>query len=64
MIPEDVSVQKSLNLKDAVVHTHPKSKSARAYKEIAAKFLNVEYDSNKDKEKLFERILKKLGLKK
>jgi len=64
MIPEDISVQKSLNLKDAVVHTHPKSKSARAYKEIAAKLLNVEYDSNKDKEKLFERIFKKLGLKK
>lgn len=64
MIPEDVSVQKSLNLKDAVVHTHPRSKSARAYKEIAAKLLDVEYDSNKDKEKLFERIFKKLGLKK
>ena len=64
MIPHDMDVKRSLNLKDAVVNTHPKSKSARAYKEIAAKILNVEYDSDKDKEKILERILKKLRLKK
>ncbi len=55
MVPEDIKVQKSLSLKDAVVHTDPKSKSARAYKEIAAKLLNVEYDSDKDKPSLFQR---------
>jgi septum site-determining protein MinD len=64
MVPEDISVQKSLSLKDAVVHTHPKSKSARAYKEIAAKLLDIEYDSDKDREKLLERIMRKLGLRK
>lgn len=64
MIPHDMDVKRSLNLKDAVVNTHPKSKSARAYKEIAAKILNVEYDSDKDREKILERILKKLRLKK
>ena len=64
MIPHDMDLKRSLNLKDAVVNTHPKSKSARAYKEIAAKMLNVEYDSDKDREKLLKRILKKLGLKK
>ena len=64
MIPHDMDVKRSLNLKDAVVNTHPKSKSARAYKEIAAKILNVEYDSDKDREKILERILKKFGLKK
>ena len=63
MIPEDISVKKSLNLKDAVVHTHPKSNAARAYKEIAAKLLDVEYDSNQDREKVIERLLKKLGLR-
>ena len=62
MIPEDIDVQKSLNLRDAVVHTSPKSKSARAYKEIAAKILNVEYDSNKDRENIVKRVLQKLGL--
>ena len=64
MIPEDISVQKSLNLKDAVVHTYPKSKASRAYKEIASKLLDVEYDSDKDREKLLKRILEKLGLRK
>ena len=56
MVPEDLCVQKSLNLKDAVVHTHPKSNASRAYKEIAAKLLNIEYDSNQDKETLLEKI--------
>jgi len=62
MVPDDISIQESLNLKDAVVHTHPKSNSARAYKEIASNLLDVEYDSNKDKEKMIHKILKKLGL--
>jgi len=62
MIPEDISVQKSLKIKDAVVHTHPKSKAARAYKEIAARLLEVPYDSDEEREKLIERILKKFGL--
>ena len=62
MVPEDISVQESLSLKDAVVHTHPKSKAARAYKEIAARILDVDYDSDQDKEILIKIILKKLGL--
>jgi len=59
MIPEDISVKKSLNFKDAVVHTHPKSKAARAYKEIAAKIVGVEYDSDKEKPRFWEIILRK-----
>lgn len=62
MIPEDNSVRKSISIKNAVVHTHPKSNAARAYKEIAAKLLGMEYDSEKDREKIIERILKKIGL--
>jgi septum site-determining protein MinD len=64
MIPEDISVQKSLSMKDAVIHTHPKSNASRAYKEIAAKLLEVPYDSDKDREKLIEKIMRTLGLKK
>ena len=64
MVPEDISVQKSLSLKDAVIHTHPKSKASRAYKEIIAKLLDIDYDSDKDKDNLFQRILKGVGLKK
>jgi len=63
MIPEDIAIRKSLCLKDAVMHTNPNSKSARAYKEIAAKIIGVEYDSNTDKEGWFSRILKKFGVK-
>ncbi len=56
MIPEDDSVRKSINLKDAVVHTHPCSKPARAYKEIAAQIIGIEYDSDKDKPSFWRRI--------
>ena len=59
MIPEDICIQESLNMKNAVVHTHPKSKSARAYKEIAARLLDKEYDSDIDKETLWERLRNK-----
>ncbi|MCK4647560.1 cell division ATPase MinD [Candidatus Pacearchaeota archaeon] len=59
MIPEDFSIQKALNQKDAVIHTHPKSNSARAYKEIAAKLIDVEYDSNKDKPSIWERLFQR-----
>lgn len=63
MIPEDDFVKKSINIKNALVYLYPKSNAARAYKEVAAKILNVEYDSKKDREKVIERLLKKLGLK-
>jgi septum site-determining protein MinD len=64
MVPEDVNVKRAVRNKSPVVHAHPKSNAARAYKEIAAKLLNVNYDSHKDREGMFEKILKKLGLKK
>lgn len=56
MVPEDLSVKESINMKDAVVHTHPNSKPARAYKEIAAGILDIEYDSEKDKPSFWKRI--------
>ncbi|RMD45641.1 septum site-determining protein MinD [Candidatus Pacearchaeota archaeon] len=37
VIPEDKAVKEALNRRDAVVHTHPRSKVARKYKEIARK---------------------------
>lgn len=43
VIPEDESVQEALALKDALVHTHPRSQAARAYKRIAAKLAGVNY---------------------
>lgn len=56
MIPEDDSVRESISLKDAVIHTHPYSKPARAYKEIASQIVDVEYDSDKDKPNFWKKI--------
>ena len=42
VVPEDNNVPESVVQKDAVVHTHPKSKAARAYKKIAAKIAGIE----------------------
>lgn len=56
MVPEDVFVQKSIKNKKPVVHSHPKSSAARAYKEIAAKILNVPYDSKKDRDSVMRRF--------
>ena len=39
VIPEDRNIQNALVLKDAIIHTHPKSKASRAYREIAAKII-------------------------
>jgi septum site-determining protein MinD len=61
MIPEDMDVKRSLNQKDAVVHTHPQSDAARAYKEIAARIVNVEYNSNKDRPPFWKRIFKRMN---
>jgi len=61
MVPEDLDIQRSMNLRDAVVHTHPKSKPARAYKEIAAKLLGIDYDSDQDKDGILTRIAKAFG---
>lgn len=58
MIPEDLNVKRSLNQKDAIVHTHPQSNASRAYKEIAAKIVNMPYDSNKDRPPFWKRFMK------
>ena len=62
MVPHDLDGQRSLKLRDAVVQTHPQSKPARAYKEIASKVLDVPYNSNQDTENPFTVLFKKLGL--
>jgi septum site-determining protein MinD len=61
MIPEDINVKRSLNQKDAVIHTHPKSDASRAYKEIAARIINVDYNSNKDRHPFWKRIFKRMN---
>ncbi|MAH49509.1 septum site-determining protein MinD [Candidatus Pacearchaeota archaeon] len=40
VVPEDKAVKEALTKRDAVIHTHPRSKVSRKYKEIAGKVLN------------------------
>jgi len=37
VVPEDKAVKEALNLRDAVVHTHPRSRVSRKYRDIAQK---------------------------
>lgn len=39
VIPEDKNMQSALVMKDALLHTHPKSKASRAYRHIAARII-------------------------
>jgi len=57
VVPEDVSVKKALNKRDAVVHTHPKSKAARKYKEIALKVIGPSAYKDKKQESVFSKLL-------
>ncbi len=59
MVPEDITIQKSLNQKNPVVNAFPKSKAARAYKEIAAQILKVDYDSRTDRPTIWMRIFRR-----
>lgn len=53
VIPEDDSVKESVNQRDAVVHTHPRSKVSKKYNEIAAKILGKEAEEELRKNKHF-----------
>jgi len=52
MIPEDNSVKESLHLRDAVVHTHPRSKASKGYHEIAGKISG----HKKEKKNFWQKI--------
>ncbi len=63
MIPHDLDISRALNARNAVVNVFPKGKPSRAYKEIASRLVDVDYDSNEDREKLIIRVLQALGLR-
>ena len=66
VIPEDQAVKESQRMKNAVIHTHPKSKAARAYRRIAAKISGEtpkkDEESQKKKPSFLSRLMKRLGL--
>lgn len=53
VIPEDKAVKEALNLRDAVCHTHPRSKVSRKYLEIARK---VNGEKVEERVGFFERV--------
>lgn len=54
VVPEDKNMQAALVMKDAILHTHPKSKASRAYRQIAAKIIGN--NGYKDSYSLLDRI--------
>jgi len=60
IIPEDESVKISQVLKNAVIHTHPRSKAARNYIETSKRFLGEDYKEPPIKKGFWARLF---GLK-
>lgn len=57
VIPEDSRVQQSLVMKDALVHTFPKSRASLEYKKIAAKLAGI--NSYNEKPTFFDKLFKR-----
>ena len=55
IVPEDKAVKESLTRRDAVVHTHPRSRVAKKYQEIARKILGPAEKGFEEVEKGFFR---------
>ena len=54
VVPEDNNVPSSVVMKDAIVHTHPRSKASKAYREIAARIIGkTDYREPSFLERLF-----------
>jgi septum site-determining protein MinD len=53
VIPEDENMQEALAMKDALIHTHPKSRAARAYLRVAAKLAGINYKEKSWLQNLF-----------
>lgn len=53
IIPEDKAVKEALTKRDAVIHTHPRSKASKKYREIASKVAGEKLDDKGFFGKLF-----------
>jgi len=58
IIPQDKAIRSSLIKKDPVIYAHPKSRSAVAYKKLAANLIGLEY--NEKAESKFSEFLRNL----
>jgi len=55
VIPEDKNVPISVVMKDALIHTHPKSRASRAYRKIAAKIIGK--DDYKENLSIWDKLM-------
>ena len=55
VIPEDKNVPVSVVMKDALIHTHPKSRASRAYRKIAAKIIGK--DDYKENLSIWDKLM-------
>lgn len=53
VVPEDKAIKEAMNLRDAVIHTHPRSRSSRKYLEIARKVNGEVIEKKKFWKKVF-----------
>jgi septum site-determining protein MinD len=60
VVPEDKAVKEAINKRDAVVHTHPKSKASKKYVEIAMKIIGPTAKQPKEKG-ILNKIFGKMG---
>jgi MinD-like ATPase involved in chromosome partitioning or flagellar assembly len=58
IVPDDSAVEESLVKKNAVINTKPRSKSAKAYMDIAAKILG----KKRKPESMLDKLLGSLGI--
>tara|TARA_Y100000310_G_C20534590_1_gene740229 strand:+ start:56 stop:820 length:765 start_codon:yes stop_codon:yes gene_type:complete len=56
VVPEDKAVKQALTKRDAVVHTHPRSKVSRKYHEIAMRVLGEKSLNSGKKKGFFARV--------
>jgi len=69
IVPEDVSVKESQKMKKPVIHSHPKSSAAKAYRKIARRILGPEYmkkdaELARKTESFFTKLVRKIISKK
>ncbi|MCL6500479.1 MAG: cell division ATPase MinD [Candidatus Pacearchaeota archaeon] len=48
-IPEDTAIRESLMLRDSVIHTHPRSSSAKAYRRLAEKIAGIKPEPKEER---------------
>jgi septum site-determining protein MinD len=60
IIPEDNSVKESLHLKQPLIHSHPESESAIAYKKLAAYLINHPFKVEEKKESTLTQVARYL----